>query len=174
MIGMQLSFQGAEALRQAFEQAPDVARAELLATVERLVKHLERAVQDRYRLPGGPNDTGVSANSIRGVAYAVPAGVLGVVASPRAEVTFIELGTRPHWAPIKPLHEWVQRKLRLQGSHAWAVAKVIQKNIAARGTVGRRIFEQVLIDNQATIQRRLDNATARIVAKLQAGPGAPA
>lgn len=169
MITMQLSFQGTEVLRRAFAEQPAMAKAELLATVERLVDELAASSQNRW-----PRDTGNSAQSIVSDAYSTPAGVLGTVTSPRPEVAFIELGTRPHWAPIRPLHEWVQRRLGLQGDHAWAVAKAIQKKIAARGTQARAIFQAVLADNQAVIGQRLENATARIAARLQGDAGASA
>jgi len=46
----------------------------------------------------------------------------------------VEYGSEPHHVDLKDLHGWVTRKLELQGSHAWAVAKQIQKKIAEEGT----------------------------------------
>lgn len=169
MITMQVIPYGQAELRRAFEQAPDVAVDELRLAIESLVIDLAGLAATRW-----PKVTRNSAQSILPSVSVTPLGVLGLVGSPKSEVTFVELGTKPHWAPIRPLQEWVEKKFGISGGHAWAVAKVIQRNIAARGTQGKRIFEQVLQANQSVIQLTLDAAVARIVVRLQGGPGAPA
>ena len=169
MITMQVSFQGTPALWLAFQQAPEVAQHELLVTVERLVTKMSAVAKERW-----PKDSGNSAQSIFKDAYSVPAGVLGVVASPKPEVAFIELGTKPHWAPLAPLVEWVKRKQGMAGvsekfrdAEPFALALSIQRAIAARGTKAQGIFKRILEENQAAVQTSLDNAGRRIAKRLQ-------
>lgn len=52
----------------------------------------------------------------------------------------VELGSKPHWAPIAPLQDWVQRKLGLSGEEVEAAAQAIQFKIARRGTKGHFMF----------------------------------
>lgn len=47
---------------------------------------------------------------------------------------FVHEGTRPHWAPIGPIRNWVRKKLNLIGDEVDAAAYAIQQKIADEGT----------------------------------------
>lgn len=47
---------------------------------------------------------------------------------------FVHEGTKPHWAPIKPLERWVVRKLGYTFPEAAQVARRVQFVIAKHGT----------------------------------------
>jgi hypothetical protein len=167
MIAIEVRYDGTEALRQAFAQAPDMARDEMFATVERLVKRLAVIAQNRW-----PRDSGASAGSIYSVTHHTSVGVLGEAVSAKPEVAFIELGTRPHWAPLEPLIEWVSRRPEFAGKDHVHIAKLIQYRIARHGTKARLIFAQVLRDNDAAIKGLLNNAAIRLTRRLAAEGGA--
>jgi hypothetical protein len=60
-------------------------------------------------------------------------GAMIVVDAPYAAL--VEVGSRPHWAPIGPLLYWVQRKLGVTNPKtAYAMARAIQIKIARQGT----------------------------------------
>jgi len=49
---------------------------------------------------------------------------------------FLENANDLNWSekpPVRPIKQWVDRKLGLTGSHSWAVTQVIRKNIKDRG-----------------------------------------
>jgi len=51
---------------------------------------------------------------------------------------YLELGTRPHKPPLKPIWEWVRLKHKMYGKEgkqaAYPLAKAVQESIEARGT----------------------------------------
>jgi hypothetical protein len=94
---------------------------------------------------------------------------------------FAELDTKPHWAPLQPLIEWVHRK-RLAGVYSlkkahhgihprlgskvtqaaqdYAVARAVQRKIAKYGTKGDHAMERGLDKALPYIERRLERAYA--------------
>lgn len=58
-----------------------------------------------------------------------------VVDAPHAP--YLELGTRPHWAPLQPLFDWAKRKFQVEDGEAWAIARAVQVKIARFGTAPR-------------------------------------
>lgn len=75
-----------------------------------------------------PKDLGNLKRSVRGVVQS-PGGYV-VVDAPYASM--VELGTRPHWAPIRPLLEWAGR--HFDKGEAKRIAYAIQQKIAREGT----------------------------------------
>jgi hypothetical protein len=45
----------------------------------------------------------------------------------------IELGARPHWAPVQPLYEWFKYKLGLDSKEGWHAAYAFQRKLAREG-----------------------------------------
>jgi hypothetical protein len=45
----------------------------------------------------------------------------------------VELGARPHWAPVQPLYEWFKYKVGLEPKEAWQAAYGLQRRIAREG-----------------------------------------
>lgn len=43
-------------------------------------------------------------------------------------------GSKPHWAPVKPLERWVRRKLRVPLKRVKSVTYAVRRKIARRGT----------------------------------------
>lgn len=83
---------------------------------------------------------------------------------------FVHEGTRPHWAPLKPLIKWVEKKgiagqfstktRKLSKSKSSMeqiiqVAKLVQYKIAAKGTTGQPFLRDVLFLYENIIADRL-------------------
>lgn len=64
-------------------------------------------------------------------------------------------GTKPHWAPIGPLRNWVVKKLGFTGKEAEQVAYQIQWNIAEEGTEGKPFMLAVYQQYKPKIVRNL-------------------
>lgn len=93
--------------------------------------------------------------------------VLGRVYNPLPYAAAVEQGSKPHWAPLDPLIDWVKAKLDVQDeAEAKHIAKLIQYKIAAKGTTGshmaqraldaadadiRQIFRQAQLDSYASL-----------------------
>lgn len=74
-----------------------------------------------------PKDLKNLTKSVR--AEIMPAGAQIVIDAPYAGI--VEMGSRPHWMPIKPLLEWAKRKVG--AADAYRLAKGVQNKIAKYG-----------------------------------------
>lgn len=81
-------------------------------------------------------DRGELRNSVEAVF--TDKGARVVVKAPHAP--WIEDGTRPHWAPLQPLLEWVMRKKQIDADEALPIARGVQHAIAARGIEPRHFL----------------------------------
>jgi hypothetical protein len=102
----------------------------------------------------------------------------------------VEVGSKPHWAPIEPLTLWVKRKLMGAGSAlskesgriarragvaksvttegiAEGIARMIQYKIARRGTKGWHMFARGFAKTKDKVGRLFGEANARILQKLR-------
>jgi hypothetical protein len=75
-----------------------------------------------------PKDLKMLARSIRGTQESKGAQI--TIDAPYAGI--VELGSRPHWAPIRPLLEWAKRHATARDAMAFAHA--LQQKIAREGT----------------------------------------
>lgn len=95
----------------------------------------------------------------RGSGFALHA----VVATPLRYAKLVEEGI-PYDPFLPSLFEWVKKKLGLEDRHAWAVAKVIKRNISVRGqSVARFMFKKGFEAGKAKVQTILDKAETRII-----------
>ena len=86
-----------------------------------------------------------------------------VVATPVLHAKPVEEGI-PYEPDLPPLVDWVQKKLNLETRHAWAVAKVIKRNISARGQqVARFMFQKGFEAGRTKGQLVFDKAAAKII-----------
>ena len=160
---------GMDAWTRGLQQAPEMAQREMLAAVAEAVNLLESDVTGRY-----PVASGLTRQDIKGDYFSTPAGVLGVVGIASPVGAFVELGTRPHWAPIAPLVHWVETVLGITGVETFGIAKAIQRKIAREGTKARPLFAEALARHEAAMVRMFEDAAGRIAQHLAQPPGAPA
>ena len=104
-----------------------------------------------------PVDTGRLRASITPEVRSTGKSVQGVVGSNVAYAAAVEFGSRPNWVPISALNRCARRK----GINAYAV----QRAIAKRGTKPREYLTKALLDNEAAIKSKIENAVTRIVDK---------
>lgn len=74
---------------------------------------------------------------------------------------FVHDGTKPHWAPIKPLERWTVRKLRYSFPKAGQVARAIQKKIAKKGTKAKPFAETTMRLIRRTAPMKIEAAIQR-------------
>lgn len=150
------------ALAEAFGRAPEMALGEVRLFMTLVTTHLKAEVQDRT--PTGAHQ--LLRQSISNDVRLQPNAVLGVVGSPLNYAEAVELGTKPHWAPIAPLEEWARLKLGLVGIQAEQAAKRIQYAISHRGTLGVGMFHRAYAANQGEISRQFRKTAQRIADRL--------
>ena len=143
-------------------RAPEIWRGELVPAVTQASMFAEREVKDRAPTSG--------AGTLRDSIGALPVeiggtAITGGVGTSLSYAAAVELGSKPHWAPIAPLQEWVQRKLGLSGEEAETAALAIQRKIGHHGTKGHFMFRDGFAAVDAFVRGLLADAVARATAK---------
>lgn len=151
-----------ETLARAFERFPDLAREEVGRFMHAATAHLQGEVIEHT-----PAAEGVLRGSIHPYVQEIPGGMLGGVGTALAYAEAVELGTRPHWAPIAPLEQWARTKLGLGPKEAASAARGIQRAIAARGTPAAGMFHRALAANAGEIARQFNLAMQRLRSRLE-------
>lgn len=159
----QITIEGWEQIQIAWAKAPEIVREELTAAMLGAEQYLKREVQEGT--PVGAH--GFLRQSIEAAEPQVLANsVLGEVGSPLRYVESVELGTRPHWAPLQPLIDWVEHKLGIGADKAEGVARSVQLGIAHHGTPGVGMFHRAYNRGSQTVYRIFEAAQGRIVARM--------
>lgn len=151
------------------QQAPAIAREEMERSVEEALRLLEREIKENT--PTGAHGLlrGSITHKLRGQALSDGLGVAGTVGSSLNYALPVELGTRPHFPPITPLRDWVEKRLGVDPSRSEQVAFLIARKIAKKGTKGARMAGRALDDNADQVNQIVAGAIPRIVARLQGG-----
>lgn len=165
----------------AFGRAPQMVRRELRRFLGRAVMRLQAGVVERT-----PKAHGHLQRSVIGDVLDLPGlGVEGVVGTSLAYAVPVELGTRPHWAPIAPLKDWVRAKANLEGVYFDGVtgkrprngnqrasreaaieriARAVQVAIARRGTLGVGMFHRTQAAEAEWVRNEFAQCAQRIAA----------
>lgn len=141
-------------------KANALARQEVLPAVESATLLLHREIS--LKTPVGA--TGRARGSIQPSLDEVRGRVTtfrGTVMSAAPHILPLEHGSKPHWAPIKPLKRWAKTKV---GNESFAYA--VQWAIARRGTKGAHMFRDGLAENKGKIDRILRAGVERWRLKL--------
>jgi len=93
-----------------------------------------------------------------GLSHTVENDTKGIVWSKQKYGIFVELGTRPHWAPIEPLKRWAQLKL---GDSSLGYA--VQRKIAMKGTKAQPFMEPAVMDSQLDIRRNFGDLAVQLI-----------
>jgi hypothetical protein len=150
---------------QFLRQAPRIAREEMAVSLEEALSLLEREIKEN--MPVGAH--GLLRGSVFHELRGDPGGVAGVVGSPLNYALPVELGTKPHFPPLAPLQDWVEKKLGVDKSESRQVAFLVARKIARKGTAAQHPFEQGLSENSRQVLALIEGALPRIVARLEAG-----
>lgn len=164
-MDVQIDIQGWAELDAAWQKAPEIVREELTAAMWQAEMLLERETKELT--PVGVGGAGGLRGSIHAQEPEVLAGsVIGVTGTALNYAVPVELGTKPHWAPIQPLIDWVQHRLGITGEEAESVARRVQFGIARHGTPAVGMFHRAFGKNRAQVTTMFDQARNRIVARL--------
>jgi hypothetical protein len=146
-------------------QASRIAREEMAVSVEQALSLLEREIKEN--IPVGAH--GLLRGSVFHELRGDPQGVSGVVGSPLNYALPVELGTKPHFPPLAPLQDWVEKKLGIDKSESKQVAFLIARKISRKGTQGQHPFEKGLSENSRQVLALIEAAIPRIIARLEQG-----
>lgn len=145
-------------LRKKLEQtSEDLVGGEMLQAIRKVTLMVLR---DAKLL--APRDTGHLANSL--TAKVESGGDLisgntirGVVGSNVKHAPFMEMGTKPHWPPLKALERWAKR----HGVPVFLVARAIAKH----GTKPRRFLQGAFERHEGRIKDILGEVVKKVVKK---------
>jgi len=146
-----------------------IAREEMGVSLEQALSLLEREIKENVAPPGPGGASGLLRGSIFHEMRGDAQGVSGVVGSPLNYALPVELGTKPHFPPLAPLQDWVEKKLGVDKSESRQVAFLIARKIARKGTKAQHPFERGLSDNARQTVALIEAAIPRIVARLEQG-----
>jgi len=153
---------------QYLQIAPKIAEEEITIGLQESLLLLEREVKEGtpVGVGGGSGLRGSIAHELRGTKSP---DLNGRVFSPLAHAQPVELGTKPHFPPIRPLQDWVEAKLGVPASESKSVAFLIARKISKKGTKGVHMFENAFTENTQQIVTRLDAAINKMLQRLKAG-----
>lgn len=157
-------------LAQLWASEPEITERHLTRQMSEAVMLLERETIER-----APEGRGGSSGLRGGIAAVPPVAsgisgeVIGLVVGSAAHTVPIEMGTKPHFVPIRPLQEWVEYKLGLEGQEARSVAFAISRTIAQKGTEGKFMFRDAFQANEAQVEEMLRAAIPQIIQEMTQG-----
>lgn len=169
-LEVHLDIQGSAEIARAFELAPEIVLEELERATWESELLLEREVKERTPVGvggGGGLKGSIAAREPRRLAD----GVIGVVGTPLNYAVPVELGTKPHFPPVKPLAEWAVRKLGVDPSEARSVGFLIARKISRKGTKGAHMFEEGFKANRRQVVQFFEAARDRIAARIEEEAG---
>lgn len=150
----------------ALRDAPDVARVELGLAVDEAAMLLTREVKEAT--PTGVG--GLLRASITQERRDTDEATAAAVFSPLNYAAAVELGTKPHRAPIEPLQDWVRARISLDpGQTVEGVAWAIWGKIAAHGTKPAAMFATAIGRVRQQVTEIGARAVARIYSRLSGG-----
>lgn len=150
---------------RALKKAPEVTREELRAATLASLLLLENLTRDNT--PVGVTGLARGAWSHELMGEPDVGMVLGRLYNPLPYAAPLEFGTRPHWAPLAPLIDWVRAKLDVQDDdEALQVAYAIRGKIAAQGTKGAHMASRSLQTADADIRRNYRDAQRRAFERI--------
>jgi len=147
-------------------QAPEIVLSEIATAVTEGSLLLEREAKERTPTSG----VGTLRDSIGALPVTLNMqAVSGGIATSLAYAVPVELGSKPHWAPIAPLIDWVMRRFGKSYEDAQPIARGVQLKIAKKGTEGHFMFRDASEAIKAQYYRMLNQALERAASRIEAG-----
>ena len=151
------------------KRAPEIIARNLEAAMWEAVLYGETQVKERTPVGVFGEQGGLRGSVFGEVRGRSARELLGVVSTPLEYAEPVELGTRPHWAPIAPLVRWSEKILGLHGAEAKQAAYAIRGAIAKRGTRPRLMFRRGLAASLPKLEQMFDRMGFQIAVELS-GP----
>jgi hypothetical protein len=144
-----IDFRGDNKRRMAYiEQELEMIAADLERTA---VEYIEK-----HNITSGSRQGLI--HTIKGLVKKEVDGYRIQVGANKSYAVYVHEGTKPHWAPLRPLYVWAKRKLPVTDNEAWAVAKGTQKKIAREGTKAKPFLAVAIRAHINTISKRIAEA----------------
>lgn len=143
---------------QRLAEVPDVYARHAMAAMLEASLLLEREVKDRA--PTGVGGAAGLRGSIAAMTPFMDGDTLsGGVSTSSPYVEPVELGSKPHFPPIRPLMDWVKAKLNEKDpKEAYGIALCIARKISWHGTEGKFFFKAALENSQSKVEAIFDSA----------------
>lgn len=156
------------------KQAPQIVMEEMAASLNEAMFLLEREIKEL--IPVGAHGLLRGSVTHKLIALARGQSVSGKVFSPLNYAVPVELGTKPHFPPLAPLRDWVEKKLGVSKSQSRSVAFLVARKIAGKsptgkpgGTKPQKPFETGFRDNADQVNAIFGRGLARIRDRLMGG-----
>ena len=169
MAAFDLDASEIDALRRGWERAPEIVAEAFEPAVRQATLLAEREIRERTPTAAGTLAASIAAGSPRRTA----SGIEGTVSTSLSYAIPVELGTKPHWPPVRPLQDWVELKLGLRGEEAEEAARAIQRKIGHRGTEGAHMFREGLRAVRGQVERMFSEAARQALQELAAAGARP-
>ena len=143
------------------------ANREIQTTMEGAVQIMRSAVHSYT-----PQAFGTLRNSIMGQVRTSSHIVEGHIVTSLPYAEPVEMGSKPHWAPLDPLILWVRRKFSGAGGAMHTQAKILAKQTRAQGVKGYRASdakEQLIYAMAKGVQRAIAKHGTRAHQMFQKG-----
>ena len=164
-LALDIDVSAVRRFREGLSKSPEIAREELRAATLESLMLLENLTKDNTPTGATALLRGAWASELLG--EAAENETLGRVYNPMPYAAAIETGTRPHWAPLDPLIDWVRAKLDVQDEdEVLHVARLVQFKIAARGTPAQEPARRALDAAGPDIQTSYRMATERMMERI--------
>lgn len=144
-------------LIERLENTPDIVAQEARTFLEIVVGYLQRLV--RVFTPVGVS--GLLRGSIFTEITGVRANLTGVIATSSIYGEPVELGSKPHWAPIGPLKLWALRVLGDEGA-----AYAVRWKIKQKGTKGAFMFKRAFEQSKSFIASQQQELAEKIAGRI--------
>lgn len=141
-----------ETQRKLEQVVADIRGGEFLQGMRDATLMVSRSAKER-----APVDTGRLRATLTPEIRREGNTTLGVVGSNVKYAAAAELGSKPHWPPLKALENWARR----HGTTAYVVARAI----ARHGTKAKKFLQGAFEENKDAIVKRLGDVVGKIVKK---------
>lgn len=150
-------------LRDAMLRAPEIIVEELAPAVMQSSLLAQKEIQDRTPTSGA----GTLRESIGAYPVSFAKNVItGSVGTASPYAVPVELGTKPHMPPVKPLSVWVHEKLGKSWEEAEEIAQKIAWKIKHHGTAGAHMFEEGFAHVEPQIREILEAAFTQAIERI--------
>lgn len=152
---------GVDQLARAWSESPALVGADLERFMHAATLYLQGEIQERT-----PAAHGTLRGSWTNDVERAGENVIGVVGTPLAYATPVDLGTRPHFPPVEALMDWVKVKFGVPDSEARSIAFLIARKIAAKGTQGAGMLEAAIAAAEPQLDRQFSDLLDHITSRL--------